>query len=82
MIRLTRYEKPPVPVENEQKLFALIRASFRQRRKTLANGLGNAPELAVTRQQTAAALEKLGLSPEIRGEMLTLEQFARLSNLL
>ena len=82
VIRLTRYEKPPVPVENEQKLFALIRASFRQRRKTLANGLGNAPELAVTRQQTAAALEKLGLSPEIRGEMLTLEQFARLSNLL
>lgn len=82
VIKLTRYETPPVPVEDEKKMFALIRASFQQRRKTLVNGLSNAPELGVTRQQAAHALEKLGISPSIRGEMLTLEQFARLSNLL
>ncbi len=82
VIRLTRYEKPPVPVEDEGKMFALIRASFNQRRKTLANGLCNAAGLNLTREQVTTALEKMGLPPAVRGEALTLEQFARLSNLL
>lgn len=82
VIRLTRYEQPPVEVNDEKKMFALIRASFNQRRKTLVNGLGNAPEIAATKEQVAEALEKMELSPTIRGEALTLEMFAKLSNLL
>ncbi len=82
VIRLTRYEVPPVSVEDETKLFSLIRASFNQRRKTLANGLCNAPDLGLSREQVAGALEKMGLPPAIRGEALTLGQFAELSNLL
>lgn len=82
VIRLTRYEKPPVQVEDEKKMFSLIRASFNQRRKTLVNGLGNAPELGVSKERVAAVLEEMQLSPTVRGEALTLEQFARLSNLL
>lgn len=82
VIRLTRYEKPPVHVEDEKKMFALIRASFNQRRKTLVNGLGNAANLTYSKEQVEAALEKMGLSKTIRGEALTLEQFAQLSNLL
>lgn len=79
VIRLTRYQEPPVQVENEARLFALIRAAFNQRRKTLVNGLSNAPGLGVTKEQAAEALEHLGLSPTIRGEALTLEQFACLA---
>ena len=82
VIRLTRYEEPPVQVADEKKLFALIRASFNQRRKTLANSLGNAAGLKVSREQVTGALEELGLSATIRGEALTLEQFAALGNLL
>ncbi len=82
VIRLTRYDAPPVQVDDEHKMFALIRASFNQRRKTLVNGLGNAAGLSVTKEQVVEALEKMGLSPTIRGEALTLEQFAELSNLL
>ncbi len=82
VIRLTRYEEPPVQVKDEKLMFALIRASFNQRRKTLINGLGNASGLKVTKEQAAEALEKMGLSPTVRGETLTLEQFAELSNLL
>ena len=82
VIRLTRYEEPPVKVDDEEFMFALIRASFNQRRKTLVNGLGNAAGLSVTKEQVAAALEEMGLATTIRGEVLTLEQFARLSNLL
>ncbi len=82
VIRLTRYEEPPVKVQDEKKMFALIRASFNQRRKTLVNGLGNAQGLQVSKEQAAQALEKMGLSPTIRGEALTLEQFAALSDLL
>jgi len=82
VIRLTRYEKPPVEVRDEKRMFALIRASFNQRRKTLINGLTNAPELHLTKEQVTLALEKMELSPTIRGEALTLEQFAQLSNLL
>lgn len=82
VIRLTRYEEPPVRVGDEKKMFALIRASFNQRRKTLANSLSNAPGLGLTRQRVTEVLEKMQLSPTIRGEALTLEQFAELSDRL
>lgn len=82
VIRLTRYEEPPVQVRDEKKMFALIRASFNQRRKTLVNGLGNAAGLGLSKEQVVQALEKLQLSPTVRGEALTLEQFAQLSDLL
>ena len=82
VIRLTRYEEPPVQVKDEKKMFALIRASFNQRRKTLVNGLGNAGLPGITKESAAAALEQMDLSPTVRGETLTLEQFARLSDLL
>ncbi len=80
VIRLTRHEKPAVQVEDERKMFSLIKASFGQRRKTLVNSLSNAPELGISRDHAAEALEKMGLSLMIRGEALTLEQFAELSN--
>ncbi len=82
VIRLTRYEEPPVKADDEAFLFTLIRASFNQRRKTLVNGLSNAQGLSVTKEEVTAALEQMGLSPTIRGEVLTLQQFAQLSNLL
>ena len=82
VIRLTCHEKPPVEVIDERFMFDIIRASFNQRRKTLVNGLGNAAFLPVTKDQVAAVLEKMELSPTIRGEVLSLEQFAELSNLL
>lgn len=82
VIRLTRHREPPVRVEDEARLFALIRAAFNQRRKTLVNALGNASELGVTKERASEAIERLGLSPTVRGEALTLEQFARLTTLL
>ena len=82
VIRLTKHETPPVQVKDPKKMFQLIRASFNQRRKTLPNGIGNAPELPYTREQAAAALEKMGLSPAGRGEALSLSQFAELADLL
>lgn len=82
VVCLTRYQEPPVQVADEKRMFALIRASFNQRRKTLANGIGNAPGLGISREQVAGALEEMGLSATIRGEALTLEQFAVLSNKL
>ncbi len=82
VVRLTRYEEPPVKAEDEKRMFSLIRAAFNQRRKTLANGLANASELGVSREQVQAALERMGLPAAARGETLTLEQFARLSGLL
>ncbi len=80
VVRLTRYTQPPVQVKNEEKMFRLIRASFRQRRKTLINGIGNAADLPYTKEETARALERMGLSASIRGEALTLTDFARLSD--
>ena len=80
VIQLTRYEKPPVEVADEHLMFRLIRASFNQRRKTMTNSVGNSPELSVSKEQMAAALEKCGLSATVRGEALTLEQFAELAN--
>lgn len=82
VIRLTRYQEPPVRVEDDRRMFALIRASFNQRRKTLANSLSNAAELHLSREQVAGALEKMGLPATVRGETLTLAQFAELSNLI
>ena len=82
VIQLSRYEEPPVRVADEKKLFALIRASFNQRRKTLANSLGNAAGVDASRERVIGALEQMGLPATIRGEALTLEQFAELSNLL
>ncbi len=82
VIRLTRHEKPPVEVQDEAYMFALIRASFNQRRKTLLNGLTNAGSLGVTKEEITEALAKMGLPATIRGEALTLEQFGELSNLL
>lgn len=82
VIRLTRYEKPPVEVWDEKRLFAIIRASFNQRRKTLANGLANAGGLGVSRAQVEEALMEMGLPSTTRGETLTLERFAELTNRL
>ncbi len=82
VVRLTRYERPPVQVEDEGKLFSVIRAAFNQRRKTLANSLGNARDLGISKERTGEILEKMGLSATVRGEALTLEQFAELSCLL
>lgn len=82
VIRLTRYEEPPVQVKDEKMLFKIIRASFNQRRKTLQNGLNNSSELNFTKDQIAAAIAEAGFSPSVRGEALTLEQFARLTGIL
>ncbi|MCC8027067.1 MAG: 16S rRNA (adenine(1518)-N(6)/adenine(1519)-N(6))-dimethyltransferase RsmA [Clostridium sp.] len=80
VIRLTRYQEPPVKVDDPLLMFRLIRASFNQRRKTLQNGLNNSPEVSFTREQIMSAIGSLGLSPSVRGEALTLEQFGRLAN--
>ena len=82
VIRLTRYEEPPVQVKDEKMLFKIIRASFNQRRKTLQNGLNNSSELNFTKDQIAAAIAEAGFSPSVRGEALTLEQFAKLTDIL
>ena len=90
VIRLKRYEKPPVTAQDEKKMFAVIRAAFGQRRKTLSNALAGGLTYAdskgnpvqVNRQQVCDVLEKMGIKPDIRGETLTLAQFAELSNLL
>ena len=82
VIRLTRYGTPPVQAADAGKLFAIIRASFNQRRKTLANSLGNAPGLGVSRERVAQVLEEMGLPAMVRGEALTLTQFAALSDRL
>ena len=82
VIRLTCHEKKPVEVKDEKGMFALIQASFNQRRKTLANSLSNAQNLSLTREQVTEALESMQLSPTIRGEALTLEQFAALADIL
>lgn len=82
VIKLTRHDNPPVKVSDEKLLFDIIRASFNQRRKTLVNALGNAAGCNVKKEQVLSALEKMGMSPTIRGEALTLEEFAALTELL
>lgn len=82
VIRLTLHKEPPVKVRNEKLMFALIRASFNQRRKTLQNGINNSTELNFSKEKVSSALLAMGLPETVRGESLTLEQFARLSDLL
>ena len=82
VIVLHRHQTPAVSVNNEKMMFRLIRASFNQRRKTLVNGLNNAPDIPFSKEQITEALEQMGLKANIRGEALTLEQFAELTNIL
>ena len=82
VIRLTCHKDCPVKVTDEKWMFRIIRASFNQRRKTLQNGLGNDASLPVTKEQAKAAIESMGLSATIRGEALSLAQFAELANRL
>ena len=82
VIRLTRHEKVPVDVNNEKLMFQIIRASFNQRRKTLANGLNNFPRISLGKEQIQECIEELGVPVTVRGEALTLEQFAALSNII
>ena len=82
VIRLTRHQKPPVEVMDEKLMFRLIRASFNQRRKTLANGLKNSGELNLSKEVITVAIEKLGKGSSVRGEALDLEEFARLTNII
>jgi len=79
VIRLTKYKEPPVKVEDEELLFDIIRASFNQRRKTLANGLYNSEQLKLSKEAIAEAVQQLGKGAGVRGEALALEEFARLS---
>ena len=81
VIRLERFKTPPVDVKNEHLMFKIIRASFNQRRKTMLNSVGNSG-IGITKEALTNALETMGLPLTIRGEALTLEQFAQLSNLL
>lgn len=80
VIRLRRYQQPPVQVKDEKLMFRLIRASFNQRRKTLLNGLKNSAELSYSREAILESLQKVNLSENVRGEALTLEQFAALAD--
>lgn len=82
VIRLTLHERKPVEVADKKTMFAIIRASFNQRRKTLQNGLNNSPELSFTKEQVVKALEAIGKPASIRGEALTLKDFADLTNAL
>lgn len=82
VVHLARYENPPVCVEDEKLLFSLVRASFNQRRKTLVNGLKNSPELSFTKEEIESAIEAIGKPLTVRGETLTLEEFAALANVL
>ena len=82
VIRLTCHEQPPVEVKDERLMFDIIRASFNQRRKTLANGLNNSDKLSFSKEEITEAIESLGKGSSVRGEALTLEEFAELSNYL
>ena len=82
VIRLTRHEQPPVQVDNEKLMFQVIRASFNQRRKTLANGLNNFGSFGLHKEEIQSCIEELGVPVNIRGEALSLEQFAELSNII
>ena len=80
VIQLVRYEEPPVQVENEKLMFRLIRASFNQRRKTLINGLKNSQELDFSNEEIEKAMAETGIPANVRGEALTLKEFADLAN--
>ncbi len=80
VIKLTRYEKPPVQVKDEKLMFDIIRAAFNQRRKTLVNSLSNAAALNLNKQAIVVALEAMGMPATVRGEALSLAQFAKLAD--
>ena len=80
VIRLTRHKEPPVEVKDEKLMFDIIRASFNQRRKTLANGLNNSDKITCSKEIITKAIEKLGKGASVRGEALSLQEFASLSN--
>ena len=82
VIRLIRHEQPPVQADNEKLMFQVIRASFNQRRKTLANGLNNFGSFGLSKEEIQSCIEELGVPVNIRGEALSLEQFAELSNII
>lgn len=82
VIQLTKHKEKPVKVKDEKLMFRLIRASFNQRRKTLQNGLNNSAELHFSKEEIVAAIEEAGFSPTIRGEALTLSDFAKLADIL
>lgn len=82
VIKLTRHSAPIVDVKNEKLLFKIIRASFNQRRKTLANSLGNSSEITLSKEIIQKSIEKAGFNATVRGEALTLEEFARLSDII
>lgn len=82
VIRLTRHEQLPVEVEDEKLMFQVIRASFNQRRKTLANGLNNFGSFGLSKEEIQSCIEELGVPVNIRGEALSLEQFAELANII
>lgn len=82
VIRLTRYEQPPVAVADKKLMFAIIRASFNQRRKTLVNGLNNSSEVNIPKEVVLAAIESMGKSASVRGEAFTLEDFAQFTNII
>lgn len=80
VIRLTKHKEKFVDVKDEKIMFKIIRASFNQRRKTLVNGLTNSLEVTFDKETIIKAIENLGFSPTIRGEALTLFEFAKLSD--
>lgn len=80
VIRLTRYEKPPVEVHDERLMFAVVRAVFNQRRKTMVNSLSGAPELKMDKERVLRVLTEMGEAPTVRGETFTLEKFAEFTN--
>ena len=82
VIRLTRHKEMPVKVKDAEHMFRIIRASFNQRRKTLQNGLNNSPEIPYSKETILAAIEQMGLPATVRGEALSLAQFAQLSDIL
>lgn len=82
VIRLTRHAQAPVDAEDEKLMFKIIRASFNQRRKTLANGLNNSPEIRLSKEVIQESIEEMGMPLTVRGETFSLEQFAQFSNII
>lgn len=82
VIRLTSHQERPVTVKDEKLMFRIIRASFNQRRKTLVNGLRNSAELKLTKEQAVESVQCLGKDESVRGEALTLEEFAQLADIV
>ena len=80
VIRLTRHQNPPVTAKDEKLMFRIIRASFNQRRKTLVNGIRNSGDFSLSKEESEDVFNRCNLPLNIRGEALTLEQFAMLAN--